>query len=206
MAVAALAGYLAVWGGTAAGQGWRLAPHLALAHAQAPPPLVAETLRPTTLTTLRSGTEAPAGTNHDRAHGSPMHGGHADGGHADGGHAHASAHTRGTPHGHGGGHGAAPGGGGGRPLAARAEPPPAADAAADAAASDRHRHGDVVHSHAPPPPRDGAPVVSLDKHRLPAGAHVPPPASVDAAPTGGLDGSPALVDLSVETPPPIARG
>ena len=69
-----------------------------------------------------------------------------------------------------------------------------------------HRHGDVVHSHAPPPPRDDAPVVSLDKHRLPAGARVPPPASVDAAPTGGPDGGPALVGLSVETPPPIARG
>ena len=185
--VAALAGYVAAWGGTSAGQGWRLAPHLTLAHTQAPPPLVAETPHPV-LTTLR-GADAPAERAHAHAHGET--------------HGHPLAHAHGTPHEHDADRHAAPGPSApdaGHLLAARAEPPPAAGQ------SGAHRHGSVVHSHAPPPARDDAPAVSLDKHQLPAGACVPPPPSADAAPTGGPDGAPAHVGLPVETPPPLARG
>ena len=255
--VAALAGYVAAWGGTSAGQGWRLAPHLTLAHTQAPPPLVAETPHPV-LATLRAGSDkAKAEEAHAHTHGeahvhasahtrseklfgtdserptmSPLPLGEGQGeGHSWTLGAHSAppltlapaapslrglpqrverepgpsyrtaspAHAHETPLDASGGHHASPDHA--ESLAtARAEPPPAAGQ------SGAHWHGSVVHSHAPPPARDDAPAVSLDKHRLPAGACVPLPPSADAAPTGGPDGAPAHVGLPVETPPPLARG
>ena len=70
-----LAGYLAAWGGTAAGHGWRLAPHIALEHAGVPtlPDVVAGGQAHRVLPTLR-----PTGTH--------AHGGHK---HTHGGHAHS---------------------------------------------------------------------------------------------------------------------
>ena len=170
----ALVGYLAAWGGTSAGQGWRLAPHLATAHAEAPPALVQQAEGRRVLTTLRPeahGEQAPH--SHPGAH---SHGGHA----AD--HAHPPDRSHAAP------------------LAAHAarRHPPAASPTA-------HRHGDVVHDHAPAPPEPERPVVSVDKHRLPAGAQVPPPPA-GAAPHDGYGGGPSVAGPPVETPPPIRRG
>ncbi|WP_420455836.1 hypothetical protein [Rubrivirga sp.] len=82
LAVAVLAGYLAAWGGTSAGHGWRLAPHLALDHARPAVPAAPHVLGDTApglgvLPTLRP-----------------------DAGHTHGGRAHS--------HGHGEAHGHAP--------------------------------------------------------------------------------------------------
>ena len=109
---------------------------------------------------------------------------------------HAHSHGPGArPHTHG--------------LVPQATPPLAAGGAASGgsgAASGLHRHGDVVHDHAPPVPGREAPtVVPLDKHRLPAGSGVAP-ATRAAARRGGPPEAGGTRSLPVETPPPVGRG
>ncbi len=163
----AAVGYLLALGSTSAGQGWQLAPHLALGHTGAgPPQLVEAAPAHVVLPTLRL------------EQGEHVHGG----GHAGHHHEHAGGHVH----------------------------PPEAPEHSETEAqgvrqSGRHRHGDRVHDHQPPPERPAAPVVALDKHHPPAAQAVPAPlaASVTAA-TG--DDAGASRSLTVETPPPVGRG
>lgn len=159
----AVVGYVVALGGTSAGQGWRLAPHLAAAHAGAPPPALVEgAMDGVVLPTLRLREHTHGGVAHH----------HADDGAQEVAPQGAVTHRD------------------------------VRDMTAD---TGLHRHGDWVHDHRPPPPRREAPVVTLDKHQLPAPSLVPAPlaARVEAMQANETRGTRSL---TVETPPPVGRG
>ncbi len=178
LAVAVLVGYLAAWGGTAAGHGWRLAPHLALEHARPPAPAA-----PHVVGDVAPGAHVLPTLRPEERH---THGGRSHG-HKHGEERHERDEAQG--------------------LAPAPDVFPAGQTVLAEANGGLHEHDGVTHSHDEPPSVPAVLVtVSLDKHRLPATSAVPAPPALAVAAFG--DDAEALesIDLSVETPPPIRRG
>lgn len=170
-------GYLLALGATSAGQGWQLTPHLVLGHGgSGPPELVEITRASVVLPTLRY-----AGHAHPHS-GAVAH-------HTHSSHEAHDSHKRANPY---------------SPVAHHHDVAHH-DAEADPVDAGLHRHGDWVHDHQPPPSRPVAPVVTLDKHHLPASATVPASVAMWAGREAESDEGTSW-SLTVETPPPVGRG
>ena len=89
--------------------------------------------------------------------------------------------------------------------APRALAPASGQAGSRAPAAGPHEAEWHAHEPAPPDPAVG-PVVSLDTHHLPSAPGLGPPLPPHAADYGAIRGTMNSADLSVETPPPLARG
>ena len=192
MVACALAGYLVALAATPTGQGLRLAGHVAAAHHGPTVPALASAPGGAgrVLPTLRDVHRHGGGAAHTHGHEAHEHGAHTHGHGAHGDHDHGPSVHRSA-----------------RPVPARATPPVLGGSGRGWGGEEVHEHDGVLHSHGAPAPEPAVVVtVSLDKHRLTEAPPVPGPPSPTAAPPapGGVD--PAWVDLSVETPPPLARG